>query len=531
MNELESLRARVRALEDVNRRLEAAEAELRGREALIHRILDSVPGGIIHVGAQGDIRLANAPAQAFLGLKLDELTSRFTVDFSGETFHDDGSPCPVEDYPVTRCLVTGEAQPPTTIGVRQRSGEVRWAVFSALPVELPGGRGAVVTFVDITERLAAEKEREDMARRVSHAERLASLGTLAAGLAHEINNPLTFVTVNIDVARARLEDTEPGLAALLSEAAEGAERIARIVRDVGVFSRYDPPDRVAVDAAAAVERAVQLTRGETRTRARVAVDIEPGCTVSGQEPRLVQVLVNLLSNAARACGEDEPDAHVVRVVGRRHADTVEVRVIDDGVGMDDDEVAQAFVPFFTTRDVGEGSGLGLAISHGIVNSLGGTISLDSAPGRGTTVTVRLPAIDAPARAPANPDDPLATPPRTGLRILAIDDELEVHALLREALVDHTVTSAYGGQEGLNALADGEFDVILLDVAMPRTSGIEVLARLEAERPDLAARVLLVTGDAFTPRTRAFLEQTERPVLTKPFRLATLQRVVRSVAGR
>lgn len=240
--------------------------------------------------------------------------------------------------------------------------------------------------------------------------------------------------------------------------------------------------------------------------------------------------MNLLSNAAHACGFGDPEAHVVEVIGRREGDTVVLRVVDDGCGMTEDEAAQALVPFFTTRDVGEGTGLGLSISHGIVGSMGGSMELESALGAGTTVWIRLPAVDIPD-APVTDAAPAPTAlPTAPLRILAIDDEPEIHALLREALHTHRVESAHNGTEALERLAATPWDVVLLDVMMPRMSGIEVLRRLEADAPDVAAKVVLITGDAFTPKTRAFLDETTRPCLTKPFQLAELHQLVHRVAA-
>ncbi len=343
MDDPDVLLRQIDDLRQANRRLAEAESALRSSDQILRRVLETVPSGIVHVGPIGDIRLANETAQAFLGLGFDELTSRFTVDFAGETFFEDGRPCPVEDYPVSRCLMTGEPQPRTTIGVRQRSGEVRWAIFTAMPVDLVDGRGAVVTFVDITDRREAEEEREALSRRVAQAERMASLGTLAAGLAHEINNPLTYLLGNLELALLPL-DADDGLRPKLQQAREGGSRIARIVRDIGAFARRDSARIAPFDVGAALAEAVRLTAAQVGQRARLELDAPPGCAAIGQEWRAVQVFVNLLSNAALAC--DDGDDHHIRV---------SVTVADDGCGMSPDAVSRAFVPFFTTRAVGGGS--------------------------------------------------------------------------------------------------------------------------------------------------------------------------------
>jgi signal transduction histidine kinase/CheY-like chemotaxis protein len=416
-----------------------------------------------------------------------------------------------------------------TIGVRQRDGSIRWAIFTAMPVALEDGRGAVVTFVDITDRRAAEKEREALGQRVAEAERLASLGTLAAGLAHEINNPLTFLLGNLELALIG-DEIPRHLRQQLTDARDGG---ARIVRDIGAFSRQDTARVAPFDVGTALEEAIRLTGSQHRHRATLELDVDPGCTALGQEWRAVQVFVDLLSNAALACGEGSPESNRIGIAARVDGKDVVVRIEDDGCGMDADAVARAFVPFFTTRSVGAGTGLGLSISHGIVRGMGGSIELESESGVGTAVTVRLPrseAAPAPAPPPAAPDQraPVDT---DALRILVVDDEPAIREIARAALSEHALTVVADGQAALDACDRATFDVVLLDLMMPRKTGADVLQALEETAPAQAARVVLMTGGAYTPALRSFVDQTRAPILSKPFGIAELRDAVRAAAGQ
>lgn len=531
MTELQALKDRVEALEAGNRRLSSTEASLRASEQILRRVLETVPSGVVHVGPRGDIRLANATAQEILGLGFDELTARYTVDFSGETLYEDGRPCPVSDYPVTRCLVTGEAQPQRTIGVKQRSGEIRWALFTAMPVDLEDGRGAVVTFVDITDRRVAEQERQTLAGRVAQAERMASLGTLAAGLAHEINNPLTYLLGNLELALLGT-GMPPSLRSQLGDARDGATRIARIVKDIGAFARRDSAQIAPFDVGSALVEAVRLTQPQHRLRAAVHTRISARCVGMGQEWRAVQVFVNLLSNAALACPQGGADRHRIDATVALEDGEVVVRVQDDGCGMGPDEVARAFVPFFTTRDVGVGTGLGLSISHGIISGMGGRIELDSEAGVGTVVTVRLPHSDLSVPQAGPPGSARTAARRAGqLRILVVDDEPAIREIARAALAGHLLTTVESGRAALAACEEQDFDAILLDLMMPELTGADVLHELERRSPEQAARVVLMTGGAYTAALRAFVEGGAHPVVSKPFRLVELEDAVRAAATR
>jgi CheY-like chemotaxis protein len=374
-------------------------------------------------------------------------------------------------------------------------------------------------------------ERRRLEAQLLLADRLASVGTLAAGVAHEINNPLAFVLANLDVSLEALRERggpEEVLRAL-EDAREGGTRVSEIVRDLRTFARDRGGARARVDVRRTVQSSVNLALPEIRRRARLELDLAEVPPVLGAEHRLGQVFLNLLVNAAQAIPEGGVDRNRIRVATRAASDRVLVEVTDTGAGIPPEVLPRIFDPFFTTKPVGVGTGLGLAIVHTIVTDLGGEIRVRSAPGQGTTFEVELPAAPAPAGSRvAPPPEPAQV--RIG-RILIVDDEpLVARAVARVLSPPHEVIAAGSGADALARIAGGDrgFDLVLCDLMMPGMSGMDLHERLRTVAPELARRVVFLTGGAAHPDARAFLERARRPFVEKPFDPPALRRVVSSI---
>jgi CheY-like chemotaxis protein/two-component sensor histidine kinase len=284
---------------------------------------------------------------------------------------------------------------------------------------------------------------------------------------------------------------------------------------VKLFSRSDDQTSSPVDIGRVVESSVRMAWNEIRHRARLVKDYGDVPLVQGNESRLGQVLLNLLVNAAHAIPEGHADLHEIRVTTKvGGGGRVLVEVADTGCGIPRENLTRIFDPFFTTKPVGVGTGLGLAICHGIVRELGGRLDVESEVGRGTVFRMELPA--APAKSGvmkvAEPREPAA-----GARILIVDDEVALARALRRRLSQHhEVTTLASGTEALACIARGErFEAILLDVMMPEITGMEVYERLKILVPEQAARVIFVTGGAFTASAREFLDRVPNPRVEKP----------------
>ncbi len=379
-------------------------------------------------------------------------------------------------------------------------------------------------------------ERRELQARLLVADRMASVGTLAAGVAHEINNPLAYVVANLDLAIADLSRHEPALDVtrpleILREAKDGAARVRRIVQDLKTFSRADDEVLESVDLREVVESSINLAMNEIRHRAKLVRDLRAVPPVDANEGRLGQVVVNLLVNAAQAIAEGAADRNEI-VVSTREDDAghVVLEVKDTGPGMPPEIVRRIFDPFYTTKSPGEGTGLGLTICHGIVSSMDGTIEVESEVGAGTLFRIVLPAARANVRRDKTSSAaPPRTDPRRG-RLLVIDDEPMIGKSVQLMLDEwHDVTAVVSARDGLEVLQrDGGYDAILCDLMMPEMTGMEFHEQVRRAWPELARRIVFVTGGAFTPRARAFLEETPNPRLEKPFDLDSLREAIASV---
>ncbi|MBI5066894.1 MAG: response regulator [Deltaproteobacteria bacterium] len=370
--------------------------------------------------------------------------------------------------------------------------------------------------------------RREMQAQLERAERLASVGSLAAAVAHEINNPLAYVLANLGFLSSRVTSEQmPDEAEALADARDGAERVRDVVRGLRTFSRPGAGPRAAVDVVAEVTAAMRIAQNEIRHRARLVQRIGPMPQVLAGPHELGQLFVNLLVNAAHAIPPGRAQENTITV----EADTddqsgwARVEVRDTGVGMAPHVLRRLFDPFFTTKPEGKGMGLGMVIARGIVDGAGGRIQVESEVGRGTVVRVLLPpAPQAPQEAGAAAA--AAEPPARRRVLLVDDDPLVARSVVRALGGAHDVVATHSGAEALARLDAGErFDAVLCDVMMPEMTGAQLYARVEARDPQLARRFVFLTGGAFTEEAMEFLQRVAGPCLDKPFDAEQLRRAL------
>jgi PAS domain S-box-containing protein len=424
---------------------------------------------------------------------------------------------------------TGKGLPPLDYPTKRSDGTWVLTEVQSMPIDWEG-RPAILGFArDVTQR-------KEIEARLAQSERLAALGTLLAGIAHEMNNPLSYTLLGIEQALETLKGAAipSEVAAKLAEALEGARhgasRVAAVIGQIRASSRRDAEDQGPVSLRAVVEAALRVTYNEVHHRARLATDFGEVPMILGSSQRLEQVFLNLLVNAVQALpdGRAENEIRVVLRTGATGEAIVEI--CDNGPGISEDVRSRIFDPFFTTKSVGLGLGLGLSICHSIVTAHGGTIGVTSGSGRGSTFRVSLPSLASTAAtgvaAPASPAPPEVRAARRR-RVLVIDDEPTLATMIRRVLArDCDVTIARDGREGLTALTGSEtFDVILCDLMMPDLTGMDVHAEIARLRPGLEDRFIFMTGGAFTERAMEFLERIKNRRLEKPFETQVLKAAV------
>jgi len=444
----------------------------------------------------------------------------------------------------------------------RKDGTVVWvdASISMIPDAEGGSQYFIWEFVDITQRKRAEEEKRQMQAALAQADRLSSMGMLAAGVAHEINNPLSYILYNLDCLADELPDVTQQVGRLrhalvrhmgedalrkvagssinaldpepwtdiverFHDALDGTRKIKDIARGLGAFSRVESERRGSVQLQDPIESALAIASNEIKYRARVEKDLRFTSPVMGSEGKLSQVFLNLLINAAHAIAEGHVDDNSIRVRTWEEGGFVLAEVSDSGSGIAPDHLPHIFEPFFTTKPVGVGSGLGLSIVKNIISSFGGSIEVSSERGRGTSFLIRLPAA---TNAQTDGDD--AKGPQMGEwvagRILIVDDERGIRDALKRILKGHQIIEAESGEQARDLLIeDQQFDVVLCDMMMPSVSGADLHRWIVAHCPLLAPRVVFVTGGAFTPSAREYLGTLENLRIDKPFNAAQTRRIV------
>ncbi len=377
-------------------------------------------------------------------------------------------------------------------------------------------------------------------------EKMASIGLLTAGIAHEINNPLGFILPNFELAESWLEATREGkthdrvrsledLAKLLAECRRGLDRIARLVRQLRIFSHPGRQDLGPVDAEEVVHSVVALVEREFSGRTGVTVYSGHDCTARANDDQLRQVLLNVLLNAAQSFASSGCDGRIEVFVERRD-DEVVIRVIDNGSGIAPENLRRVFDPFFTTKAVGRGTGLGLAISRDLVKKMDGNITLESQLGRGTSVTITLrrwSEVSADFQAVEPPRTPtpelLAPSSNRRLSIIIVEDETALLQPLRRMLADrHDVLTFSDPRDGMRCLIEREPpDVIICDVNMPHVSGMDLYREVTRGRPFLAERFIFLTG-GYSEELANLMGGSPRRILEKPVHRKDLIAAIESV---
>ncbi len=514
------LRRRVRALGAVadgwrgvvrqQREIEESLAVLRTSRQELQQLIERLPDGVL-IHRNGILRWANAALLDIVGAeRLEHVVGRSLTEF-----------VPPEEQEVLIAQVRRAA----TNQVRPRRSECRVVRADGTHRLVQYGTAQSVTFEGEPARLVILRdvtEQHRLREQAAISERLASIGALAAGVAHEINNPLAYVRLSLEVAareaaKLAVDVQTSELHASLARASEGTDRVLGISRDLKMLARASDDASEPVDVVEVLDASLSLAGRSIATKARLVRRYGPTPPTLADRGKLGQVFLNLVANAADAIPAGSPLEHEIRVTTRTDATgEVVVEISDTGCGIPADVAARVFDPFFTTKPDGAGMGLGLAICHRIVAELKGGITFTSTPGA-TSFRVVLPA--APIAKRDEPASVAVPSSRARGRVLVVDDEPALLASIRLLLQrNHDVVTASGGRQAVEILReDRRFDAVLTDLMMADLSGIDLYEAVRERHPGLERRFLFMTGGAFTSRAQRFLQSTTMRSIEKPFR--------------
>jgi two-component system NtrC family sensor kinase len=507
-------------LRDVTEQRRAEEA-LRESEERFRRAFDDSSIGMALQTIDGWYVRANRAYCELVGYTAEEL---LRMGFR-EIVHPEDQDVDVEP---DRRLIAGELSGhQREKRYRHKDGRVLWVLSSVSLVRNHEGRQQhlLVQVQNLTERKRMEEELDRQREARLQSDKLAAMGQLLAGVAHELNNPLSVVMGRAELLTRALAGGPLG--PRVEKLAQAAERCARIVKNFLALARQRPPERETVHLNRIVQEAIELLGYPLRTDSvQVELDLAPDLPALWADAhQLHQVVVNLVTNAHQAMREQTGLRRLTLTTRRDAAGQVVLEAADTGPGIRAEVLPRLFEPFFTTKPPGQGTGLGLSLCRGIVEEHGGSISVESAVGQGARFRIELP-VTAPAGEATAPA--VAPPPAAGGRsIVVVDDEADVAAVLAEMLEQdgHVVDVVNNGQLALERIQEKRYDLVFSDMRMPVLDGPGLYRRLTALGHPLARRFIFLTGDVLGPETRAFLERSGALSVTKPFAVAEIRRAV------
>ena len=499
-------------------------------EASFRLIIESSPDLIV-VHREGHIVYANPKTVARLGVPLADS---------------------IVGQPLSRIVSANDTCTPRMLTASQSGRpapvEQRWLRWDGTAINVEVVREEVV-FEGTLATVAIARdltERNQIAAAMIEMDRMAAIGILAAGVGHEINNPLAYVLANLEFvtgelemligelpreAHVRLEARLADLTQALADTNHGAQRVRSIVQDLRTFSRGDDAVASLVDVRQLLDSSARMAAVQIRQRAVVERLYEEDLPqVLANESRLGQLFLNLVVNAAQAIPEGMPNQHRIEMVAKSEGGFVRVEIADTGSGIPADVLPRIFEPFFTTKPTGQGTGLGLSICRRILVELGGDIAVTSELGKGSRFVIRLPRASGVPRA-ATPSVAPRSKHSKRASILCVDDEISIgHAIKRVLLGEHDVDVVTTAAEALARVGAGHFDLILCDLMMPGMNGIDFHRELQRMDPEVARRVVFLTGGAFTQRVRDYLEGIANPRLEKPIGVDALRHAIAEILG-
>ena len=496
--------------------------KIRRSMRVLNTIIEAVPDGVLVIGKQEDIVAYN---KRFADL----------FDIPAEIM---ASP---KHFPVLEHVLTKFAHPEEF--VRQRDQAMIGDLKSSLEFELKDGRFIELnrtreTLTDDALRVICVRditERKKVEARLLHADRMSIVGTLSAGVAHEVNNPLTHLVLGLEMVSEQLEASSASgisefandLQSQLDPLIRSASRISDIVKDLRAFSHSGDEKTEPLDLVKTIESTLPMINGELRQKGQLELQLESVPLITANEGRITQIMLNLMINALHAMSSDKRDTNILKVAtGRDSRGWAFVSVSDTGVGISKDLQKRIFEPFFTTKPVGAGTGLGLSICYNLIQRFGGEIEVMSELGHGATFRVYFPPTTAPEL--ISSEAPQESAEKSNKTILFVDDERAICDMVHSALSSQcTLLTASNGEAALRLLIENgqDIDLVICDLMMPIMNGMELFDRIQTLDPTLAQRFVFVTGGAMNPATQEFIDTVNRPVFYKPFSLKGLRKII------